>query len=128
MSTPVICADCGSEMRLRPSKYGKFYGCVRYPQCKGTHGAHPDGRPLGKPATLETKRARIAAHDTFDRIWKLGPLTRKEAYAWLGRELGYGRAPVHMGEMELEECQRVVELVKHFWPTLFPAETKRCES
>ncbi len=30
------CPKCGSEMVLRTSRYGKFYGCSRYPSCKGT--------------------------------------------------------------------------------------------
>jgi len=31
-----ICSKCGAEMRLRPGKYGEFYGCSRYPRCKHT--------------------------------------------------------------------------------------------
>lgn len=30
------CPRCGSKMYLRNGKYGQFYGCVRYPYCKGT--------------------------------------------------------------------------------------------
>lgn len=57
-------------MMLRNSRYGLFWGCSRFPECRSTHGAHPDGRPLGKPATAEVKQARIAAHAAFDRLWK----------------------------------------------------------
>ncbi len=31
----VFCDECGKEMYIRSSKYGKFYGCVDYPKCKG---------------------------------------------------------------------------------------------
>lgn len=31
-----VCSDCGAEMRLRPGKQGKFYGCSGYPKCKHT--------------------------------------------------------------------------------------------
>lgn len=31
-----ICPKCGSKMVLRKGRYGKFYGCQRYPRCKGT--------------------------------------------------------------------------------------------
>ncbi|MFH1050215.1 MAG: type I DNA topoisomerase [bacterium] len=32
----IICPECGSPMFLRESRYGKFYGCTKYPECKGT--------------------------------------------------------------------------------------------
>lgn len=30
------CPKCGSKMTLRSGKYGKFYGCSRFPYCRGT--------------------------------------------------------------------------------------------
>jgi DNA topoisomerase-1 len=30
------CPKCGAEMLLRWSRRGRFYGCSRYPDCKGT--------------------------------------------------------------------------------------------
>jgi hypothetical protein len=102
------CPDCGKQMILRSSKYGLFYGCVGYPGCKGAHGAHPDGSPLGIPATKETKQARIRAHEAFDKLWKSGGMTRTEAYAWIAKELG---RTVHMGSADIELCERVVAAV-----------------
>jgi len=32
----IKCPVCGKDMVIRDSKYGKFYGCVDYPNCKGT--------------------------------------------------------------------------------------------
>lgn len=29
------CPECGGETRQRQEKYGSFYGCARYPACKG---------------------------------------------------------------------------------------------
>ncbi|MEK6765781.1 MAG: topoisomerase DNA-binding C4 zinc finger domain-containing protein [Planctomycetota bacterium] len=31
-----LCPACNSVMVLRNGKYGKFYGCSKYPYCKGT--------------------------------------------------------------------------------------------
>jgi len=31
-----ICPKCGADMVLRIGKYGAFYGCSRYPKCRGT--------------------------------------------------------------------------------------------
>lgn len=35
-SQDVKCPKCGSNMVIRNGKYGKFYGCSRFPRCKGT--------------------------------------------------------------------------------------------
>ncbi len=32
----IKCPVCGKDMVIRDSKYGKFYGCIDYPNCKGT--------------------------------------------------------------------------------------------
>lgn len=33
---PIKCQRCGANMILRKSKYGRFYGCARYPSCTYT--------------------------------------------------------------------------------------------
>ena len=33
-----ICPQCGGQLVLRNGKYGQFYGCKNYPQCKFTIG------------------------------------------------------------------------------------------
>ena len=30
------CPECGSETRIQRGRYGRFYGCVNYPNCRGT--------------------------------------------------------------------------------------------
>lgn len=110
-------------MTLRGSRFGRFWGCSRYPQCKGTHGAHPDGRPLGKPADLATKKARTRAHAAFDALWRGahrgGGMTRAEAYEWLTAAMG-STEQVHIGALTIEECDQVVRLClsRHFRPPL----------
>lgn len=101
----VTCGECGSPMRLRyTKKYERlFYGCSRFPDCTGTHGAHPDGKPFGVPANQETKSARIRAHAAFDQLWKEkdSPMKRAQAYAWMRSELGFQ----HIGELTKQECE-----------------------
>ncbi|HEV3263326.1 MAG TPA: type I DNA topoisomerase, partial [Gemmataceae bacterium] len=36
------CPDCGSPMKLRPSRRGYFLGCSKYPKCRGTREAPPE--------------------------------------------------------------------------------------
>ena len=37
------CPLCDSNMLERTGKHGSFYGCSRYPECKGTVNAPPPG-------------------------------------------------------------------------------------
>ena len=113
------CPDCDALLQLRGSKYGLFYGCATYPQCRGTHGAHPDGRPLGTPANKETRGARKDAHDMFDRLWKgENPLmSRSSAYNWLRKGLKVP-ANTHISNLTQVQCQRLVALIRKKFPGL----------
>jgi len=33
---PPTCPSCAGPMTLREGKFGKFWSCLRYPECKGT--------------------------------------------------------------------------------------------
>ena len=116
MSDPnpeVRCGECGASMVIRTSRYGKFWGCSTFPKCKGTHGAHEDGRPLGIPADQETKQARIKAHEAFDALWKsMRKVTRSEAYQWLQHTMGLSKDEAHIGRFTREQCVHLVALLK----------------
>ncbi len=32
----MICSECGAKMKFRTGRYGKFYGCTRFPYCRNT--------------------------------------------------------------------------------------------
>lgn len=95
-------------MQLRSSRYGPFWSCVRWPECSGKVGTHPDGSPLGTPADPETAEARKAAHEAFDEWWRSKGWSRAEAYLWLERHA----AKPHIAEMTREECKELEELVE----------------
>ena len=43
---PVIeCEKCGGEMQLRTGRFGKFFACIRYPECKNTRKLMRNGQP-----------------------------------------------------------------------------------
>lgn len=77
--------------------YGAFVGC--HP---GTNNA------LGSPAGKRTKRGRTEAHKAFDRIWKSGAMTRKEAYKWLADRLGIQAKDCRISWMDGDTAYRVV--------------------
>jgi len=113
----VECPECGSRMFLRETKRfkypnggnRKFWGCGRWPEtgCQGIVGAHPDGRPLGRPVDKKGREARQRAHAAFDVLWQHGGITRKQAYRWLSDYLGV--PDVHISDMTVQECDQVVD-------------------
>jgi ssDNA-binding Zn-finger/Zn-ribbon topoisomerase 1 len=108
------CPECGDEMTLRKSSFGLFYGCARYPRCKATHSAHPDGRPLGIPGDAKTKAARQRAHKAFDTLWHgaQAPMSRTEAYLWLQDVTGLPKGEAHIGRFSVRQCDRLIRLVE----------------
>ena len=42
ISDKILCLDCGSEMKLRKGQWGEFYGCIKFPECKGTRQLKED--------------------------------------------------------------------------------------
>ena len=103
------CPECGALMHFCRSKFGPFYGCTRYPECKATHGAHPDGRPLGLPADKPTKDARIRVHGLLAMIWNWDIKSeRSKMYAWLARN----SSVKHVASMDLDECIRIEEILR----------------
>ena len=48
----VFCDKCGSPMYIRESKYGKFYGCSKYPKCKFTKPLPRVGNQVKKEPVL----------------------------------------------------------------------------
>lgn len=116
--TDLVCGDCGAPMEIRPSKYGCFYGCTRYPDCRGTHGAHSDGRPKGIPANKETREARIRAHRVFDQIWKGQHMSRRDAYRWMREVMHLSHNEAHIGRFDSESCEKLIAFVYEKFPTL----------
>lgn len=112
LDCPNCYASHGGRMKLRHrrSDGAPFWGCERWPLCKATHGAHPDGKPLGVPGTPETKEARKRAHAAFDRLWSDGHMPRNAAYAWLSRAMGLPREKTHIGAFTSAQCEQAERL------------------
>ena len=111
------CPECGSWMVLKhTSKYQykngddrPFFGCSRFPDCDATHGAHPDGRPLGTPATKVIKKQRMATHDLMDAYMESAAISRKEMYTKLKSHFDH---EIHCGELDRDGCELVQATLK----------------
>lgn len=119
LRTDLKCGECQAQMVLRESKFGVFYGCTRFPECKGSHGAHADGRPKGKPGDEATKKARIRAHQIFDQVWKKKLVkNRGAAYQWMQKAMKISRSEAHIGEFSIDQCNELMRQVYHHFPSL----------
>lgn len=111
---------CGSLMIYRANgKYGPFYSCRRWPECDGAIGTHPDGRPLGTVVDQDTRRARVTAHDLFDRLWQNAPAKRRKRkrsrwYKVLREHLGMTREQCHIANFDRAQCEAVVAFARHY--------------
>lgn len=104
-----------------------FYRCL---PCDAYVGCHPDGKPLGRLADAELRRAKIEAHGAFDPLWeprsaqtlaypdeprpqkKLQRVMRSRAYAWLSAQLGLSIDDTHIGMLDVDGCRRVVAVIR----------------
>lgn len=117
------CGDCGANMSLRRGRKSRgqtpFYGCSRYPECEGKHGAREDGSPKGIPGSKADRLARIRAHTVFDRIWKENLVRRRsDAYNWLRQVMKLTHSTGNISHLNEAECERLIELCYQEYPKL----------
>ena len=113
------CPDCGSECRLRNSRFGKFFGCTRYPDCTGLRKADKNGRfVVGPPKKILDRSGQERAHEYFDRIWKTGPDTRDRAYAWMAAALSLPGPHAHINLFGFDTCLDLAGYVMEDYPHL----------
>lgn len=112
------CGDCGSDMHLVQSPKFKrpFYGCRRFPECRGTMGAHDNGSPLGTPIDTAGRVARKRAHAAFDRIWQEKSLSRSDAYKWMQQRMNLTSEEAHISRLSAEQCEHLIALAHRDFP------------
>lgn len=91
--------------------------------CGAYTGCHSGTeRPKGKPAGQATRRARIDAHASFDRLWQRKverdgcskKAARGAGYKWLAAQLGIDGKDCHIGEMDAATARRVVSICRRY--------------
>lgn len=120
-TTTILCNYCQKPAQLvggdtiyphRRDLYArKFYNCA---PCGAWVGCHPGTtKPLGRLADAELRIAKQQAHAAFDPLWRSNVnMKRKDAYAWLAKQLGIERKRCHIGYFDVETCRRVVEICR----------------
>jgi len=98
---------------LFTKKFWRCRPCNAYVGCHKPNIGYGDGtRPLGRLANAELRAAKSAAHAAFDPVWQEGVVKRGSAYAWLAEKLGIQAKQCHIGEFDVDQCKRVVQIVK----------------
>ena len=98
---------------LFTKKFWRCRPCNAYVGCHKPNIGYGDGtRPLGRLANAELRAAKSAAHVAFDPVWQEGVVKRGSAYAWLAEKLGIQAKQCHIGEFDVDQCKRVVQIVK----------------
>ena len=114
--TDPICPYCNQPAVFLPNSAevyrGRDYGPIWICRpCQAWVGCHKPGDvPLGRLANATLRRRKMEAHAAFDPLWKNGSMTRSDAYRWLSQAMGVTEA--HIGQMDVDECRRVIELCK----------------
>ena len=113
---PTICPYCGGKVVFTDSAVlygGKSYGMVYLcTNCNTSVGVHKGTqKPLGTLANTALKLKRRETHAVFDGYWKKRGMKRTDAYKWLSRRMGLPEYRTHIGQMDMEQCQRVIEIV-----------------
>ena len=126
------CPYCGAKAQLvdgtaiyphRPDlAEKKFYQCAPCDAYVGCHPPSVNGQggvgtgttPLGRLANAELRRLKSQAHAVFDPLWRNGRMRRREAYAWLAKQLGIPATDAHIGMFDEVQCKRVITVVSEW--------------
>lgn len=119
---PICCDECGgprvhlqkrSLMRMRVTKkWDLIWHCL---DCLALVGCHEGTDiPLGRMANVQTRDARFQAHKAFDRLWRGGGLSRRDAYAWMAQTLMIPPEQAHIGMLSERQCEALMDAVKQF--------------
>lgn len=113
-----ICPYCGNKAILvtgeviythRSDLYDKLFWLCE--PCNAYTGCHKNSNsPLGVIANGELRKAKIDAHNNFDKLWRNNNTSRKKAYKWLANELSMPEGECHIGYFDLEKCNTVAKL------------------
>ena len=116
LKIPTICPYCGGKVIFTDSAVlygGKSYGMVYLcTNCNASVGVHRGTKiPLGTLANAALKMKRRETHAVFDGYWKAHNIPRTDAYKWLAQQMGLPEYRTHIGQMDMAQCEQVIQLV-----------------
>lgn len=95
---------------LHPLKFWICRPCDAFVGCHKNRKGEVGGTvPLGNLATKEIRKMRMIAHSHFDALWKDGSTSRGAAYELLAHHLGIDTPECHIGQFNIEQCEKTIE-------------------
>jgi DNA topoisomerase I len=64
------CPDCGRELAVRWNRYGRFLGCMGYPECRYTQSLDEQQKAEPRPTG---ERCPVCGSELFEREGRFGP-------------------------------------------------------
>lgn len=105
----------------------KFFLCR---PCDAYCGTHPDGRPLGRLADAQLRKARQYVHGLFDPLYLkasdaydghdsglIRNVARARAYRWLAEQMRIPVEDCHVGMFDLVQCREAYLILRREAPT-----------
>ena len=87
-----------------------LYVCSRFPACDSYVRVHPGTKiPMGTMANRELRALRNEAHHYFDQLYKMGHMSKEDAYQWLASILAAPMGQAHIGLLGEYYCRLVIE-------------------
>ena len=128
LCTGLICPYCNGKTEYIDSSYiyGRSYGMIYICKpCDAYVGVHKGtDKALGRLADKELRKSKKQAHYYFDQIaktklinkiwnkWIPNISNRNKAYKWLAIQLDMDEKFCHIGMMDVEQCNKVVNVCK----------------
>ena len=89
------CELCGKEMALKKGRFGAFYGCTGYPECKNIKKMGRDGKGTTQEPVLSDEVCELCGKPMACRFcimfcptsweWRRAPLLSRSGEAWKNR-------------------------------------------
>lgn len=111
-----ICPYCGQpSVRIRADEFYNYKGTGELMVCKkcnawvGCYKSGPNkGKPMGRLANRNLRKAKVAAHAELDRLWHTKE-ERSALYARLSEHLGLPPEYTHIGMFSEATCLKVLD-------------------
>jgi ssDNA-binding Zn-finger/Zn-ribbon topoisomerase 1 len=109
--TDLRCPDCGGLLVLRVGRYGRFYGCPKFPKCWGSWSSDDNGNPVGQPTGKINKERRKQKQAERAR-YLLKKLAAEHSYLKIAQE-----ALQNVDRMDIQTSQIVLGILQGSIPT-----------
>ena len=115
---PTKCNLCGGVVIYnKASKDKSVSGFVYYcTNCHAWVGTYPHQKDIayGLLADFDTRKKRATVHDWFDKLWS-NHNERDALYGKLAQELGIEKDDCHFGNMNSEQLDKALGIIKKWW-------------